>query len=73
MGQVLEFVNIYKAFPGVQALQDVSFRADGGKVTALMGENGARHSAQNTQRRSRPDRGHVTSSEVKHFMSRTNR
>ena len=41
MGQFLEFSGLSKAFPGVQALDDVSFRAESGKVTALMGENGA--------------------------------
>lgn len=41
MEQILEFKNISKAFPGVQALNDVSFQVGGGKVTALMGENGA--------------------------------
>ena len=41
MGQFLEFISVSKAFPGVQALDDVSFRAESGKVTALMGENGA--------------------------------
>ncbi|MDR1820878.1 MAG: sugar ABC transporter ATP-binding protein [Oscillospiraceae bacterium] len=30
-----------KAFPGVQALSDISFRAEGGRVLALLGENGA--------------------------------
>ncbi|MCL2391528.1 MAG: sugar ABC transporter ATP-binding protein [Oscillospiraceae bacterium] len=30
-----------KSFPGVKALDNVSFRADGGRVLALMGENGA--------------------------------
>ncbi len=39
--QYLEFVGIEKAFPGVKALDDISFRADGGKVMALLGENGA--------------------------------
>ena len=39
--QYLEFVGIEKAFPGVKALDDISFRADGGKVLALLGENGA--------------------------------
>lgn len=37
----LEFKNIGKYFPGVTALKDISFRAEGGKVLALMGENGA--------------------------------
>jgi len=37
----VEFRNIKKGFPGVQALDDVSFRVEGGKVCALLGENGA--------------------------------
>jgi ABC-type sugar transport system ATPase subunit len=37
----LEFKGISKAFPGVKALEDISFRAEGGKVLALLGENGA--------------------------------
>lgn len=41
MGNYLEFKNISKAFVGVQALDNISFRADGGKVCALLGENGA--------------------------------
>jgi len=41
MGKVLEFKGVSKAFPGVQALNNVSFRAEGGKVLALLGENGA--------------------------------
>ena len=41
MNQFIEFVSVSKAFPGVQALADVSFRSESGKVTALMGENGA--------------------------------
>ncbi|MDR3278719.1 MAG: ATP-binding cassette domain-containing protein, partial [Oscillospiraceae bacterium] len=41
MEQYLQFSNIGKAFPGVQALKDVSFRAAGGRVLALLGENGA--------------------------------
>ena len=39
--QFLEFKGIGKAFPGVQALKDISFKAEGGKVCAIMGENGA--------------------------------
>jgi len=38
---ILEMKGISKAFPGVQALDDVSFRLRGGTVHALMGENGA--------------------------------
>jgi ABC-type sugar transport system ATPase subunit len=37
----LEFRAITKAFPGVRALDDVSFTAKGGQVVALVGENGA--------------------------------
>lgn len=37
----LEFNNISKTFPGVKALQNVSFKCYEGKVHALMGENGA--------------------------------
>lgn len=37
----LEFENIGKAFPGVQALKDISFKVKGGEVCALLGENGA--------------------------------
>lgn len=38
---VLEMRNISKAFPGVQALSDVTFKVRPGTVHALMGENGA--------------------------------
>jgi len=41
MAQYLEIDGISKAFPGVQALADVSFRVEGGQVVALLGENGA--------------------------------
>ena len=40
-GMALEVDNISKSFPGVKALQNVSFRAEPGKVLALLGENGA--------------------------------
>ena len=40
MGNVIEFRNITKYFPGVKALDDISFTANGGEVLALMGENG---------------------------------
>ncbi|MDR0584088.1 MAG: sugar ABC transporter ATP-binding protein [Treponema sp.] len=41
MSELLEFKNITKSFPGVLALDDVSFTARRGEVTALVGENGA--------------------------------
>lgn len=37
----LEFRNITKYFPGVKALDGISFVASGGEVVALLGENGA--------------------------------
>ncbi len=41
MTHSLEFKGISKIYPGVVALDDINFRAEGGKVLALMGENGA--------------------------------
>ncbi len=41
MGHVLEFQGISKYFPGVKALDDISFKAYGGEVLAFLGENGA--------------------------------
>src|SRR5277367_4569246 len=38
---LLEVSNVRKAFPGVVALDDVSFRLKRGHIHALMGENGA--------------------------------
>jgi ribose transport system ATP-binding protein len=38
---VLEVVGLTKAFPGVQALEDVSLSVHAGEVHALVGENGA--------------------------------
>ncbi|RZI60034.1 MAG: ATP-binding cassette domain-containing protein, partial [Zymomonas sp.] len=37
----LEFRNISKGYPGVQALSDISFAVQKGAVHGLMGENGA--------------------------------
>lgn len=41
MSNSIEFRNITKYFPGVKALDDVSFTAHGGEVLAFLGENGA--------------------------------
>lgn len=41
MQYTLEFKNISKYFPGVKALDNVSFQAFGGEVLAFLGENGA--------------------------------
>ena len=38
---ILEMKNIYKTFPGVKALDNVSFSCRKGEVHALLGENGA--------------------------------
>ena len=41
MQKSLEFRNIEKNYPGVRALYGINFKAEGGRVMALMGENGA--------------------------------
>ncbi|MDR1204793.1 MAG: sugar ABC transporter ATP-binding protein [Peptococcaceae bacterium] len=41
MEKSLEFKGIGKSYPGVRALDGISFKAEGGKVVALLGENGA--------------------------------
>ena len=41
MSDYLEFSGICKSYPGVKALDDISFRAESGRVLALLGENGA--------------------------------
>lgn len=41
MSQILEFRNISKAFPGVKALDGVSFGLSQGEVHVIVGENGA--------------------------------
>ena len=41
MEKILEFQGISKYFPGVKALDDISFKAYSGEVLAFLGENGA--------------------------------
>jgi L-arabinose transport system ATP-binding protein len=41
MAPFLEFTNITKSFPGVRALQELSFSVSAGRVIGLLGENGA--------------------------------
>src|SRR5581483_10669524 len=41
MKPVLEIRGVTKSFPGVKALDDVSFKVDRGEVVGLIGENGA--------------------------------
>ena len=41
MTSFLEFTNITKSFPGVRALQELSFSVPAGRVIGLLGENGA--------------------------------
>ena len=72
MEQFLEFISVSKAFPGVLALDDVSFRAESGKVTALMGENGAGKSTllKILSGDLQPDSGHISlDGEIKKFAS----
>ncbi|HWQ29657.1 MAG TPA: sugar ABC transporter ATP-binding protein, partial [Negativicutes bacterium] len=38
---IVELINVNKAFPGVKALDNVSFNLKAGEVMALLGENGA--------------------------------
>ena len=72
MEQFVEFDNLSKAFPGVQALKDVSFRVKGGEVCALLGENGAGKSTllKILSGDLQPDEGHISiDGEVQKFSS----
>lgn len=41
MTAILELFHISRSFPGVQALDDVTFAVEAGTVHSLVGENGA--------------------------------
>lgn len=72
MARYCEFIGIGKAYPGVQALKDISFRAEEGHVLALLGENGAGKSTllKILSGDIQPDEGRITvSGEEKRFTS----
>ena len=41
MATILEMAHITKEFPGVKALDDVTFRVKKGEIHFIVGENGA--------------------------------
>ena len=71
--QQLTFSHISKEYPGVKALDDVSFSISKGKVSALMGENGAGKSTllKILSGDIRPDEGHmvIEGKEISYFES----
>ena len=72
MESVLEFKNISKFFPGVKALDRISFKAYGGEVLAFLGENGAGKSTllKVLNGDYQPDEGeYLLDGEQKHFRS----
>ena len=62
MERFVEFLNISKSFPGVKALQDISFRVTDNRVCALLGENGAGKSTllKILSGDLKPDEGHIS-------------
>lgn len=72
MTNTLEFRHITKYFPGVKALDDISFKAESGEVLAFLGENGAGKSTllKILNGDFQPTSGeYVLNGEVKHFKS----
>ncbi|TCL62000.1 L-arabinose transport system ATP-binding protein [Hydrogenispora ethanolica] len=69
----LRFENISKQFPGVKALDGVTFEADEGSVHALVGENGAGKSTllKILSGLYRPDGGHISLGGVAQHFSNT--
>ena len=75
MNEYLEFSGISKSYPGVKALDDISFRAESGRVLALVGENGAGKSTllRILSGDTRPDSGTISiNGEKKVFSSPVN-
>ena len=54
MAAILKIRGISKTYPGVRALQEVSFDVDRGSIHAIMGENGAGKSTLHANCRGRP-------------------
>jgi ABC-type sugar transport system, ATPase component len=72
MRSSIEFKNITKTFPGVKALDNMSFLAHGGEVLAMVGENGAGKSTllKILNGDYQPDSGkYLINGEEKHFDS----
>ncbi|MDD2970664.1 MAG: sugar ABC transporter ATP-binding protein [Lachnospiraceae bacterium] len=72
MGKTLELEHVSKFYPGVVALDDVSFSIEEGQVHALMGENGAGKSTliKVISGAIKPEMGNIVI-EGKHFTSLT--
>ena len=58
MAGTLEFQHICKYFPGVKALDDVSFQAHAGEVLAFLGENIRGQTLVDMSGLSRPEEDH---------------
>jgi len=72
MSTILEFRGISKYFPGVKALDDISFKAYGSEVLAFLGENGAGKSTllKVLNGDYQPNKGkYLLDNEEKHFRS----